>query len=602
MVRSYLLLLLCGLVGACTAATTTTTPAAATSTTAPAPAVATPTAATPTAATATTTATTATTAATTAWFPQAGGPRDLVLVYTASVQGYVEPCGCTGDPLGGLARLGALLHEARAAYGERVLFVDGGDLLFEKLDDDSAADRCQAEARTDLLLGTYARLGLAATTRGPLDDVRGAAFRAALLRKHGVPSLDDGQGLVVQRGELRALVVGAAADDDLAVVQRTVDAHAPGSAAAVDLVVVLLQGTHAQAKAHARLWRGVDVVVVGRAAEGPVAPERVGTTVVVSAGWQAQRAGVVVVRLQGRGRDVAPWAPLALDDRVATVTARQQLLDVRLAGLDERLATLPPGDTRAFQQARRDAFAAERDALSVAALPPPSGPHVEAFALALRRGSPEEPVAARDLQAYLRSIPALVGACERDVVCPPPAAGTAAYVGAATCRACHAAAYAQWERAVVSLLHTAADGTQALRPVGHAKAWTTLVELGRDRDRGCVGCHAAGFAADGGACTTTQLVQRGLVGVQCESCHGPGSLHVAGGGDKTKIRRAVDETTCRSCHLPPHIESVASFVYDDRLRLILGEGHGEERLRSLSTSSMSPPPASAGAAPQGASP
>ena len=34
--------------------------------------------------------------------------RERVLVlYTASVQGYVEPCGCTGEPLGGIARWAA---------------------------------------------------------------------------------------------------------------------------------------------------------------------------------------------------------------------------------------------------------------------------------------------------------------------------------------------------------------------------------------------------------------------------------------------------------------------------------------------------------------
>lgn len=34
----------------------------------------------------------------------------------------------------------------------------------------------------------------------------------------------------------------------------------------------------------------------------------------------------------------------------------------------------------------------------------------------------------------------------------------------------------------------------------------------------------------------------------CETCHGPGSLHVATGGDKSKIIR-TDEETCFACHL-----------------------------------------------------
>jgi hypothetical protein len=570
------LLALSGALASCTASTSTTTP----------PATVTP---PPSASRSTTT----TTAPAPRWFPTPGGPRDVVVVYTASVQGYVEPCGCTGDPLGGLARLGAVLDDARAAFGDRVVFVDGGDLLFEKPGDAAPADRCQAEARTDLLVGTYARLGLVATTRGPLDDVRGAPFRQALLDKHHVPSLDDGHGVVVQRGGLRVLVVGADASTPTATVQATVDAHAPGSADAVDLVVLLLQASHPQSMSTAATLRGVDLVIAGRAVEGAVAPERAGTATVVSAGWQAQRAGVVVAHLDDRDRASSSWTPLALDDRQARADARRQLLDVRIAALDEQLAGMAPGENRDFQQRRRDGFVAERASLDGGARAPLAGPHVVVTALPLRRGSPEEPTAAHDLQAYLHSIPTLVGACERDLTCPAPPEGAATYFGAETCRACHAAAYEHWQKAIVDLDGTNHDGTHAPRPVGHARAWQTLVDVGRDRDRACVGCHSAGFNAVGGACTTTQLVDSGLTNVQCESCHGPGSLHVAGGGDATKIRRDVDESTCRGCHVPPHIEKPESFVFNERLRVILGEGHGAARLHALPP----PTPAATGATP-----
>jgi hypothetical protein len=575
--------LCCGCHGGAAATATTAPPTAATARTVTATATAT--------ATARATGTASGSALTTATHPRrfapaTTGPRDLALVFTASVQGYVEPCGCTAEPLGGIARLGAVLHEARAAFGERVLFVDGGDLLFEKADDHAPADRCQAEARTDLLVGTYARLGLAATTRGPLDEVRGAPFRQRLLQRHGVVSVDDGAGIVVTRGGLRVLVIGVDARTPASTVQSTVDTHA-----GVDLVVVLAQLPRAQAKAQASLWRGVDLVVVGRAGEAPVAPERAGSAVVVDAGWQSQHAGVVVARLADR---VAGQA-LALDDRAVVAAARRKVLDVRIAQADEALATLPAGAQRDFQAQRRAAFVTERDALGAVddatALPPLPGPHVAVHALPLRRGDAEDDVAARGLADYVRAIPTLVAACERDVTCPAPPDGVATYVGATTCRACHAAAYEHWQQALATLPATAADGTKHTRPVGHARAWTTLVDAGRDRDRSCVGCHATGFLAPGGACTTTKLVERDLTGVQCEACHGPGSLHVAGGGDKAQIRRDVDESTCRGCHVPPHIESAASFVLSERLQIILGPGHGAARRQQLA------PPASRTATP-----
>jgi hypothetical protein len=109
----------------------------------------------------------------------------------------------------------------------------------------------------------------------------------------------------------------------------------------------------------------------------------------------------------------------------------------------------------------------------------------------------------------------------------------------------------------------------------------TLVHDGRDKDRSCVGCHSAGFDVPGGACTTTALRNKKLGGVQCESCHGPGSAHVLSGGEPRHISRVVPEARCRECHLPPHIPSVTDFVYEERLLHVIGDGHGAGEARRL---------------------
>ncbi len=41
----------------------------------------------------------------------------------------------------------------------------------------------------------------------------------------------------------------------------------------------------------------------------------------------------------------------------------------------------------------------------------------------------------------------------------------------------------------------------------------------------------------------------------CESCHGPGSEHVFGGGDTTKIMKSVNEGNCGKCHDSPQVGS-----------------------------------------------
>ncbi len=59
-------------------------------------------------------------------------------------------------------------------------------------------------------------------------------------------------------------------------------------------------------------------------------------------------------------------------------------------------------------------------------------------------------------------------------------------------------------------------------------------------DTNCAGCHTTGFDPE----ELTWVDP----GVGCEACHGPGSLHVAGGGDPDQIFGSVDSQVCGACH------------------------------------------------------
>jgi hypothetical protein len=85
-----------------------------------------------------------------------------------------------------------------------------------------------------------------------------------------------------------------------------------------------------------------------------------------------------------------------------------------------------------------------------------------------------------------------------------------------------------------------------------------------------VSCHVTGYERPGGSNVTH--VNK-LQNVQCEACHGPGSLHVASGGG-TDIARTPAESVCRGCHHTPHVAD------DWDLSLswskIIGPGHGKD--------------------------
>lgn len=122
------------------------------------------------------------------------------------------------------------------------------------------------------------------------------------------------------------------------------------------------------------------------------------------------------------------------------------------------------------------------------------------------------------------------------------------YVGIASCRACHAARYRAW-------LDTR-----------HAKAYETLAGRKRQFDPECVVCHAVAFECEGDVIDWKAL--EGFTDVQCEACHGPGSLHVRSeGGEKLLTGRGL-LAACARCHTP---ERSTDLDLEPRFRQVCAE-------------------------------
>lgn len=127
------------------------------------------------------------------------------------------------------------------------------------------------------------------------------------------------------------------------------------------------------------------------------------------------------------------------------------------------------------------------------------------------------------------------------------------YVGSAKCSGCHEDAYEKW------------------RETRHSTAWKSIsldpptdhtANPPRDCDPDCVSCHVVGWNGvehvpyNGGY--TDMKTTSHLANVGCESCHGPGSNHIAAelGNDQTvqtKLREAMRlgdnvKQNCYSCH------------------------------------------------------
>jgi hypothetical protein len=154
--------------------------------------------------------------------------------------------------------------------------------------------------------------------------------------------------------------------------------------------------------------------------------------------------------------------------------------------------------------------------------------------------------------------------------------GEVTYVGSAACERCHATAYAKW------------------KDTPHSHAYKTLVEVAkapsnRQFDGECIVCHTVGFGYRGGYRSTIATPK--LKDVGCESCHGPGSLHVANKDDKEWQRRmslgwlkgTMDEKRrkekiaefCQKCHDSENDVNWVSGSFEMKWPLIVHYKEGE---------------------------
>jgi len=118
-------------------------------------------------------------------------------------------------------------------------------------------------------------------------------------------------------------------------------------------------------------------------------------------------------------------------------------------------------------------------------------------------------------------------------------AGDFQYVGAKKCRMCHKGpkkgeVFEKWQKSA------------------HSKAFETLKAKGDEKNPQCLECHAVGFNKGGYKVGDANAMK--FEGVQCESCHGPGSAYKKMSVMKDRQKSIENglilptEETCKKCH------------------------------------------------------
>lgn len=512
--------------------------------------------------------------------PAAPPRHSLRLVAVSDLDGYLEPCGCQSRPLGGIDRALAQL-KALQKDGVPTLFVAAGDLLFEAghaasqhgpasagpgpstAEAQAEQDRWKAEALVEILNTA----GLAAATPGGADLAHAqdyspllAAARFELLGGAAVGSA-LGKPLattrIVERGGLKLGLWGlgdAGLDPKQAATELPVQARTATQklrAEGAQWVVGLLSAEPRLARRIAGGTPGLDFLLSGgRQQAKPTPPERVGDTLLLTAGRQGH--GLLVVDLFGNAgpfRDRSAWSR---EHAASGLAANIAELQARIAEWQN-----DPGVQKADLDAQRTRLAAMQRELDAtkAQTAAPDGPYFEARFVELDDQAPADPETTARIDAYDRRVNEHNATALAMRSAPPLQPGQAGYAGSAVCGKCHEHALAWWQK------HA------------HGQAYATLEKAHKQYNLSCVGCHVTGYEKPGGAAVVKNA---GLVNVGCESCHGPGSMHAADPDadltDAQTVRLEVAENVCVECHNEEHSDAFDYVKYKAKL---MAPGHGK---------------------------
>ena len=488
----------------------------------------------------------------------------LTLFYTAEIHGVLEPCGCTSDPLGDIARYAELVR--RASKQGAVALLDGGGLSFPETS--TAKEKAPDQLRAKLLADELPRLGPFAAGLAETDVRAGTAVAPPRLAVNlgAGPGSMNAPSVAPSRletwGGIKVGVFGVAdpalgatlglkAEDPVAAGRREAERLRKAGA---EIVIALAPIEKPAARRLAREAH-VDFVLLGRqVGKGQARAERAGNGYLVAPADELQKVGRIDLVWRGSGPLVDAGGPEA-------AALRRVEIDKAVSRLDEELkswSTAGGGDAAfiAARRAERETLLGERKSLE-APWQPPAGSYFTNQLIPVRRSLPRDPKIAAGMRRLDGQIAAIN--LRNAVAPPPPEPGRPYYVGDAKCVSCHKAALAFWKKTV------------------HASAWKTLVEVGKQDDYKCVSCHVTGYGQVGGS--SLGHTDR-LRDVQCEVCHGPGSAHVAAEGleEPLAVSAGTPASTCTTCHTEQHSDT---FQYEAYLRDILGPGHGAAARKKL---------------------
>lgn len=437
-----------------------------------------------------------------------GKERDLIpgveIIYSANLDGEIEPCGCRSNPTGGLHRRWNLLHNTELIPAMERLQVDSGDLFYQSTPTPPFLEK-QWNYQAEVLRTAYNAFGVEVITLGELDFssgleqllrlAKGAKFKivtANIYRRDKNERLFDPY-VILNKGGKKVGIFGVYdgalglpeqlfAKDHIEEAKEAVKALR----AKADVVIAL---THIGLEKDIELAKavpGIDAIFGAHTQSFLTQPEKVGDTLIFQTSFRGQHLGVY---LGGESK---------------------------MFQIDERFESKPGSETaidKLVQDAKTEIARINKETESEL------------------MGSPEAKEAAHPVSRV-------------------------AFQTFAQCAQCHAAQYEFHKKTPhMSAFMTLVKNHQSsnldclkCHTVGanQPEGWTNVNKLVLNATDKPISAESFAKSLPNMKIKALAKLSKTFINVQCENCHGAGGGHPI--SSNSKITKAVTAETCFGCH------------------------------------------------------
>jgi len=504
----------------------------------------------------------------------------LTVLFTGTLLGKAEPCGCFTGDFGGLVRISQYVSQTKLQSEQPVLYFDLGDLLFEK-NQLNNLELHQFPLKARMMMQALGTAGCDAWCPGDFDFSAGLPLLKELDQATPYPFLlanvteaESGkpafqEWTTITAGSLKIGVFGLLGRElnNPATGSTAVEFHVgralsrprlglrvrdPVEAARelvpeirkkCDYVILLGHVGNAEAKTIAAAVPGIDLILCAHFTQRDYISERDPVNGTAIALCKVKGARVERVDIYGD-----PTSPDQVDNSFRA-EVRQYIAedDQEAAWMGERLKEVQDPVKMSQMLQIKARVKAKKEAYAKAEVVDGSDLY-EHYSVLIDHFVGSNPVVDELVRNYHEDVHELwtdFGPGPRVPVRSDNPRGN--FVGYQACIQCHPTQAQFWK-----------EETQ------HARAFATLESTHQEVDVECIQCHSVGWRQPGGFTAPSGAKSIGFENVQCENCHGPGSFHALGGENSVlpgSLVRNPGEKTCQACHNNEHDKGF-SYVQD----------------------------------------